>query len=386
MNIDKELMQLATPELKPSPFDPRDKHVDSLLTADDTFDEKEFNIFDDETLKVYNQGQTGMCTAFSAAQFIRHFNYLTTGKLEDFSFGFIYGNRKNPEKTSEGETLVATLSQLRKYGVCKLKDFDFTGSYEEVREQFVKLSDKIKESAKEFKLKSFYRLSLTKDDELPRVLTKYKHIVYAGIPIYSSFYSSFKDGIVPIPKKGEKFYGGHAVVISGYKYINKVLHAIVINSWGDERGDNGKFYIPVKNFPWYEMWLPFDYEKMHLTIPVDSDTFYNNGKEIKAYEKSFILNDRMMVPLRTITDIYNLEVEWNNEYRTIMIKEYADKIWMQIGNKQIVNMQSVSFTNMDVAPIIRNDRTFIPLRFLSEVLGLKVSWDNDNRQAIITNY
>ncbi|MDD2586105.1 MAG: stalk domain-containing protein [Syntrophomonadaceae bacterium] len=38
----------------------------------------------------------------------------------------------------------------------------------------------------------------------------------------------------------------------------------------------------------------------------------------------------------------------------------------------------------DVQPLIINDRTMVPIRVISEGLGLQVKWDNDNRQVIIT--
>ena len=38
---------------------------------------------------------------------------------------------------------------------------------------------------------------------------------------------------------------------------------------------------------------------------------------------------------------------------------------------------------MDAAPKIVNNRTMIPLRFLSENLGCDVEWDNDTRTAVI---
>ena len=38
----------------------------------------------------------------------------------------------------------------------------------------------------------------------------------------------------------------------------------------------------------------------------------------------------------------------------------------------------------DVAPIIRNNSTMLPARFVAENLGAKVDWDPVNRRVIIT--
>ena len=40
--------------------------------------------------------------------------------------------------------------------------------------------------------------------------------------------------------------------------------------------------------------------------------------------------------------------------------------------------------NNDVAPIIRNDRTYLPVRFISEALGATVNWDAVTRQVTIS--
>jgi len=39
---------------------------------------------------------------------------------------------------------------------------------------------------------------------------------------------------------------------------------------------------------------------------------------------------------------------------------------------------------LDSAPFIRDDRTYLPLRFIAEALGAKVDWYPETRQAVIT--
>ncbi|WP_297393596.1 G5 domain-containing protein [uncultured Peptoniphilus sp.] len=51
--------------------------------------------------------------------------------------------------------------------------------------------------------------------------------------------------------------------------------------------------------------------------------------------------------------------------------------------ERIVNGQSTRLT-LDVAPIIQNDRTMLPMRFVAESIGAKVEWDNATRTAIFT--
>ena len=37
----------------------------------------------------------------------------------------------------------------------------------------------------------------------------------------------------------------------------------------------------------------------------------------------------------------------------------------------------------DVAPFIQNDRTMVPIRFISETLGYEVGWNNDARLVTV---
>ncbi len=68
------------------------------------------------------------------------------------------------------------------------------------------------------------------------------------------------------------------------------------------------------------------------------------------------------------------------------VVEGADKsiktIKMQIGNKDI-DVNGETITN-DAAPIIRNDRTLIPIRFITETLGGKVDWNGATKEVTLT--
>lgn len=62
-------------------------------------------------------------------------------------------------------------------------------------------------------------------------------------------------------------------------------------------------------------------------------------------------------------------------------KVYSNKIELTIG-KQIVTVNSKAI-NLDIAPVIMNDRTMVPLRFVAEVLGCKVGWDETTQKVTI---
>jgi C1A family cysteine protease len=63
-----------------------------------------------------------------------------------------------------------------------------------------------------------------------------------GFDCYESIYKVGKDGIIPYPKKNEKYVGGHANVFGGYNDNREWL--FIKNSWGDKWGDHGWGYLP----------------------------------------------------------------------------------------------------------------------------------------------
>lgn len=55
------------------------------------------------------------------------------------------------------------------------------------------------------------------------------------------------------------------------------------------------------------------------------------------------------------------------------------------GNYQVIKDGVRQNKQMDVKPIIKNDRLMLPLRSLAEMIGAKVEWDPQTRTAIFTN-
>ncbi len=95
-----------------------------------------------------------------------------------------------------------------------------------------------------------------------------------------------------------------------------------------------------------------------------------------------IINDRTMVPLRAIFEAIGADVQWDDATRTITAIKDGTTITMQIDNPaMIVNGTEIS---LDAPPQIKNDRTLVPVRAISESFGCDVEWNNATRTVIIT--
>lgn len=108
-----------------------------------------------------------------------------------------------------------------------------------------------------------------------------------------------------------------------------------------------------------------------------------------VYENTpLIIEGRTMLPLREL--LVNLGVTnddehiiWNNDERSVTVVTEDQTIVLQVGNNEAtVNGETIT---LDVAPMIyaKYDRTYIPVRFVSESLGKKVVWDGSTTTVLI---
>lgn len=115
-----------------------------------------------------------------------------------------------------------------------------------------------------------------------------------------------------------------------------------------------------------------------------------NGKYLHTYSgtggEPFIEEGRTMVPLRAVADAFGFKVEWEQiEQKITLTKDETDDeddkiIILHIGRPEIlINDETVYFE--DAVPMIKNGRTFLPVRKFAEILEIKVEWDNDTRTA-----
>jgi len=109
---------------------------------------------------------------------------------------------------------------------------------------------------------------------------------------------------------------------------------------------------------------------------------YIDGVEVDFPDiKPYISNDRTLVPIRFISEQLGASVNWNNDNGTVVISKDDDNIKLAIGSTEIVR-NGISST-IDVAPVITNSRTMVPLRFVSEQLGAVVDWDVVKNSVLI---
>ena len=119
------------------------------------------------------------------------------------------------------------------------------------------------------------------------------------------------------------------------------------------------------------------YERFSLDAP-----YVKCNGNILGFEQSPIMeDDRTLVPMRFLFEQLGADVQWNQETQTATATLGTQAVAFSIDDTDAsVNNAPVT---MDVPARLINDKTMVPLRFLSENLGYTVSWDGENRIVTI---
>jgi len=107
-----------------------------------------------------------------------------------------------------------------------------------------------------------------------------------------------------------------------------------------------------------------------------------NGIKVEfADQNPLIKDDRTLVPMRKIFEVLGYEVQWDESKREVTATQGTNVVWMKIDSK-VFTSNGIRYTS-DVAPCIIGDRTMIPLRALSESINCEVQWNKYQRKVSI---
>ena len=197
--------------------------------------------------QVYSQGSLNSCTAnavCAAYQLDLKKQAEADSDYTDFdpSRLFLYYNtraRKNQAKKNAGASLRDTIKALNTCGVCEESDWPYDTNKFRKKPTHQCYSD-----AEGNDLRHYKRLNHTDIHQL-RACLKEKNPFVFGFEVYRSFHEAEEDGEMPMPTDRELRrdpLGEHAVVAVGYD--DEEQQVTVLNSWGEDWGDEGYFYMP----------------------------------------------------------------------------------------------------------------------------------------------
>lgn len=202
---------------------------------------KEFEL---EMPKIKNQMTVGSCVAHALSTVVEYFNEKETGKYEEMSTGYIYGNRRLTTHKGKGLYTRDAIHTVSKYGDVPHVYFPANVEVPYAIEKFENEVDQIEPAGYFFKFAEYFKLK----DELAIKAS----IMENGPAVFSMCWFDdikVKNGVMQTECKKTKKTGAHCMVIYGWNETGWKVQ----NSWGDIWGDKGTVVIPY-DIPLNEIW------------------------------------------------------------------------------------------------------------------------------------
>lgn len=354
--------------------DPRDYNISMFIPGQDEIKDEEFCLKLPELDIIINQKCYNSCVGHSFAMAKSILEYNRTNKWMDIDPYMIYGTRYTGEYTGMGMYPYQGAKVLLKDGAYLRRDFN-------IQQEVPQLIDTVKDwksthfdKVQEAKKLQISAYYYTYNDNQIKTSLKNGMPISVAYPIYTSFYNVKDDGIVSIPKSNEKLEGYHQMLIVGWTKHNQW---IVINSWGNSYGFKGMYFIPFSYkfdsaIVVSDTISPCKYKAKQIEFNVN-DKFFKVDNQIKEFDSiPYIKNDRTYVSVRFITEALGASVEWLDNTKEVIIRSEEALIKMKIGYNDIIINDNLDI--LDTVPEIVNDRTMLPIRVIAEALNCKVEW------------
>ncbi len=106
-----------------------------------------------------------------------------------------------------------------------------------------------------------------------------------------------------------------------------------------------------------------------------------NGEYVYFSYPPVMINDRVMIPLRKIFELFAMQVEWVEETKTAVISDETYRI--EVTQDKVSAKVNGAEKILDVPAPVLNDRMYVPVRFIAENIGARVDWDETTQTVMI---
>lgn len=124
-------------------------------------------------------------------------------------------------------------------------------------------------------------------------------------------------------------------------------------------------------------------QKVTTALTIGNTTMKVNDQEVAMDVAPYIKDGRTMISVRWVAQALGISSEnvvWDGAAKTVTIMTSSRVVQMKIGSKTML-VNGASITMDAAAEIVPPGRTCIPMRFLAQALGAKVSWDEGTQTA-----
>ena len=125
-----------------------------------------------------------------------------------------------------------------------------------------------------------------------------------------------------------------------------------------------------------------------VSMQIGNPIMQVNGENAQIDEgrgtSPIILDSRTLVPVRSIIEAFGGRVNWDEKTKSVTALLNSDRVILTINSKEAYFNKKLY--TLDTVPVIINDRTMLPIRFIAESFNLGVAWQEKNKTVwIISN-
>ncbi|HOO96966.1 MAG TPA: stalk domain-containing protein [Caldisericia bacterium] len=121
--------------------------------------------------------------------------------------------------------------------------------------------------------------------------------------------------------------------------------------------------------------------EMDIGNPIFRIKTVGQPRDFETSRAPIINNSRTYVPLRALSEALDASIEWIAEERKVVFELEGNKVELWIG-KSVAKVNGAD-RELDSPPIIVDNSTYVPVRFVSEQLGSSVKWHAETRTVEI---
>ncbi len=108
-----------------------------------------------------------------------------------------------------------------------------------------------------------------------------------------------------------------------------------------------------------------------------------DGQVINPEVPAQLVNNRVMVPVRAVAETMGLSVDYNQRDKVVYLTKGDTRIQLEVDKHSVIISNSKALW-LDQTPMVIDDRVMVPVRVVSETFGAQVAWDDKSKTVSIT--
>lgn len=177
------------------------------------------------------------------------------------------------------------------------------------------------------------------------------------------------------------------VKVQGLENIQSIVageyYCFAINDKGNLYvwGENGEEELFPTEFhknqkDWHEV------KSAIITLNIDQPTIYVNNEPKQIPAPPMMIENTTMIPIREVIEGLGGTVEWDEENQQVIIHLDDTVLSLSIGKTE--SELNGTKDQIETAPQMINDKTYMPLRYICESIGANVFWEEQVQKISIT--